>query len=71
MWVEMRRDLRGVKKEEVAERLMEVPYRLLRMASTMFEENFNALAVDMKTFAEDEKLKRCGSAFQTVRMIEE
>ena len=70
MWVELRRDMRGVKKEEVAERLMEVPYRLFRMASTVFEENFDALILDMKTFVADENLKRRGSSFQTFRMMD-
>ena len=46
MWVEMRKDLRGVKKEEVEQRLPEVPYRLFRLWSARFGDNELALMAE-------------------------
>ena len=37
VWVEMRKDLRGLKKEDVERRLREVPYRLFRLWSGNLE----------------------------------
>ena len=55
MWVEMRRDLRGVLKSEVAKRLDEVPYRLFRLATGSEDENFKNAAADMAVYGK----KRC------------
>ena len=58
MWVEMRRDLRGVLKSEVAQRIDEVPYRLFRLATGSNEENLFNAAADMAVYANDLKIER-------------
>ena len=71
VWVEMRKDLRGVKKEDVEERLREVPYRLFRLWSARFPENEAALIADIKVYVTDEFLVKSGSAFRIPRPMEE
>ena len=57
MWVELRRDLRGVLKSEVAQRIDEVPYRIFRLATGSHEENLVNAAADMAVYANDLKLE--------------
>ena len=71
VWVEMRKDLRGVKKEDIEDRPREVPYRLLRLWATKFEENQEALIADIRAFVTDQLLANSGSAFRTSRAMEE
>ena len=51
MWVELRRDLRGLLKTEVAKRLDEVPYRLFRLATGNDDLNFLNACADMAEYA--------------------
>ena len=71
VWVEMRKDLRGVKKEDVERRLREVPYRLFRLWSIELEENEDALIADILSYVEDDRLAKAGSAFRTAIRMEE
>ena len=71
IWVEMRKDLRGVKKEDVEKRLREVPYRMFRLWSAKFEENEEAFIADIRAYVAHMVLGQSGSAFQTARIIEQ
>ena len=71
VWVEMRKDLRGVKKEDVERRLREVPYRLYRLWSAKLEDNEEAMIADMRSYVTDQLLALRGSAFRTSRPMEE
>ena len=55
MWVELRRDLRCVKRSEVAQRLDEVPYRLFRLATGSDDENYKNAVADIVAFAKKRK----------------
>ena len=71
IWVEMRKDLRGVKKEDVERRLREVPYRLYRLWSVKLEDNEEAFLADIRSYVTDQLLASSGSAFRTSRPMEE
>ena len=64
MWVEMRKDLRGVKKEEVEQRLPEVPYRLFRLWLARFADHEHALIADICAFVLDDHLAKADSPFR-------
>ena len=51
MWVELRCDLRGVLKSEVAQQVDEVPYRIYRLATGSIEENLRNATSDMAMYA--------------------
>ena len=51
MWVELRRELRGVLKSEVPKRLGEVPYWLFRLATGSHDTNLINAAADMAVYA--------------------
>ena len=71
IWVEMRKDLRWVKKEEVEQRLPEVPYRLFRLWSPRLVENERALIADICGYMTDINLAESGSAFHVGRRMDE
>ena len=72
IWVEMRKDLRGVKREDVEARLREVPYRLFRLWSARFADNEQALIDDICSYVRDDHLAKIESPFHiTVRMEED
>ena len=52
MWVELRRDLRGVVRSELAERVDEVPYRLYRLSTGSVEEDFKNAVADIVVYAD-------------------
>ena len=47
IWVELRKILRGVKRQDIPRRLSEVPYRLMTMVPGMHSENLFALLQDL------------------------
>ena len=53
MWVELRRELRGVEKAVVPERLGEVPYRLMRLSTGNDDANLENALNDIVTFANE------------------
>ena len=71
IWVELRKDLRGVRKEDVERRLREVPYRLLRLAGANHDENMRSVIADIKAYVADAELRESGSAFRQSRQMEE
>ena len=71
VWVEMRKELRGVKKEDIERRLREDPYRLFRLWHGKVEEIEDALIADIKAYVMDVFLARSGSAFRSSRAMEE
>ena len=71
IWVELRKDLRGVRKEDVERRLREVPYRLLRLAGANHDENLWNVITDIKAYVADAELRESGSAFRQARQMEE
>ena len=71
IWVEMRKDLRGVKKEDVEARLREVPYMLFRLWSARYEDNEQALIEDICSYVLDDHLTKTGSPFRRVIQMEE
>ena len=66
IWVEMRKDLRGVKKEEAEGRLREVPNRLFRLWSARFEDNEQALIEVICSYVLYDRLTKTGSPFRRV-----
>ena len=64
LWVEVRRDLKGVDRATLIKRLDEVPYRLMRLSTGNFDGDFKNLIMDIQTFLKDEKLRERGSAFE-------
>ena len=71
IWVEMRKDLRGVKKEDIERRLQEVPYRLFRLWSAKLEDRDEALMADIRAYVTDKILADSGSVFRLSRPMEE
>ena len=71
IWVEMRKDLRGVKKEDIERRLREVPYRLFRLWSAKLEDRDEALMADIRAYVTDKILADSGSVFRLSRPMEE
>ena len=71
VWVEVRKDLRSVKKEDVERRLREVPYRLFRLAGDNLDANLKNIVEDIKAFVLEEQLRKTGSVFQQSRRMEE
>ena len=67
----MRKDLRGLKKEDVERRLREVPYRLFRLWAANFQDNQEALIADIRAFVTDKILADSGSVFRVSRAMEE
>ena len=59
-WVELRKYLRGVRREEVAQRIDEVPYRRWRLSTGNLDKNIDNLVEDLVQFDEDEKLEEKG-----------
>ena len=55
MWVELRRELRGVLKSDVPKRVDEVPYWLFRLATGSHDTNLVNAAADMAVYAIDRK----------------
>ena len=65
LWVEVRRDLKGVERATMATRLDEVAYRMMRLSTGDFNLNFENLIKDMVRFIHDQTLRGRGSAFET------
>ena len=63
-WVEMRKHLRGVRRDEIHRRIYEVPYRLWQLSTGNRDQDFNNLVHDLVRFNEDQKIREIPSAFK-------
>ena len=62
-WVEMRKHLRGVRRDEIHRRIYEVPYQLWQLSTGNRDQDFNNLVHDLVRFNEDQKNRVIPSAF--------